>query len=217
MRRRNADLMKIYDITVPIAPDLAVYPGDPPVRIERTMELERGDIARVSQLICSTHIGTHVDPPSHFIQDGMALDQLPLDVLIGRARVIDVGDAMVIDARVLSGCDLTDATRVLFKTRNSRLWQAPHEFHCEFVYLATDAAEMLVARGVRLVGIDYLSVEKFDFQEPTTHWTLLRHNVIIVEGLDLRAIAPGDYELICLPLKIKDGDGGPARVVLREL
>lgn len=209
--------MKIYDLTVPIAPDLAVYPGDPPVRIERTMELERGDNARVSQLNCSTHIGTHVDPPSHFIKDGVTLDQLPLEVLIGRARVVDVGAARAIDAHLLQRCDLHGVTRVLFKTRNSQLWQTPHEFHREFVYLETDAAELLVERGVQLVGIDYLSVEKFDFTEPTTHWTLLRHNVIIVEGLDLRAVAPGDYELICLPLKIKDGDGGPARVVLREL
>ena len=209
--------MRIYDITVPIAPDLAVYPGDPPVRIERTMDLARGDIARVSQLNCSTHIGTHVDPPSHFIKDGVALDQLPLDVLIGPARVVDVGEAMVIDARVLARCDLRGVTRVLFKTRNSQFWQTPQEFHREFVYIETDAAEMLVARGVQLVGIDYLSVEKFDFTEPATHQALLRHNVIIVEGLDLRHVAPGDYELICLPLKIKDGDGGPARVVLREL
>lgn len=209
--------MKIYDLTVPIAPDLAVYPGDPPVRIERTMELERGDSARVSQLSCSTHSGTHVDPPSHFIKDGLTLDQLPLDVLLGRARVVDVGAAQVIDARLLERCDLNDVKRVLFKTRNSQLWQTPQEFHKEFVYLETDAAELLVRRGVQLVGIDYLSVEKFDFTEPTTHWALLRNNVIIVEGLDLRHVAPGDYELICLPLKIKDGDGGPARVVLREL
>lgn len=209
--------MKIYDITVPISNDLAVYPGDAAIRIERTMELERGDVARLSQISCSTHIGTHVDPPSHFIQDGVALDQLPLEVLIGPARVVDVGEARAIDAGVLAGCALNGARRVLFKTRNSQLWQAPHEFHREFVYLETDAAEMLVRRGVQLVGIDYLSVEKFDFDAPTTHWALLRHNVIIVEGLDLRAVAPGDYELICLPLKIKDGDGGPARVVLREL
>jgi arylformamidase len=106
---------------------------------------------------------------------------------------------------------------VLFKTRNSRFWGETKEFQKNFVYLETEAAELLVKRGVKLVGIDYLSIEKFDFDQPTTHWALLGNNVIVVEGLDLSAVAPGDYELICLPLKIKDGDGGPARVVLREI
>jgi arylformamidase len=209
--------MKIYDITVPISNDLPVYPGDPEIHIERVLSLEKGDIARVSHLSFSTHIGTHIDPPYHFMKDGIRLDQAPLEVFIGPARVIDVGDAASIDAALLSTFDLEGATRVLFKTRNSRFWRETKEFQKDFVYLETDAAEALVARGVKLVGIDYLSIEKFGFDKPTTHWTLLGNNVFIVEGLDLGEIAPGDYELICLPLKIKDGDGGPARVVLREL
>jgi arylformamidase len=209
--------MKIYDITVPISNDLPVYPGDPEIHIERVLSLEKGDIARVSHLSFSTHIGTHIDPPYHFMKDGIPLDQAPLEVFIGPARVIDVGDAASIDAALLSTFDLEGATRVLFKTRNSRFWRETREFQKDFVYLETDAAEALVARGVKLVGIDYLSIEKFGFVKPTTHWTLLGNNVFIVEGLDLNEIAPGDYELICLPLKIKDGDGGPARVVLREL
>jgi arylformamidase len=149
--------------------------------------------------------------------DGVSLDRAPLEVFIGPARVIDVGDVASIDAALLSSFDLDGAARVLFKTRNSRLWREAKEFQKDFVYLETDAAEALVARGVKLVGIDYLSVEKFGFDKPTTHWALLGNDVYIVEGLDLSAVAPGDYELICLPLKIKDGDGGPARVVLREL
>jgi arylformamidase len=209
--------MKIYDVTVAISNDLPVYPGDPPIHIERTQSLEKGDVARVSLLSFSTHIGTHIDPPCHFMKDGATLDQAPLEVLIGPARVVDAGDAASIDAALLSTFDLDGVSRVLFKTRNSRLWSETKEFQKDFVYLETDAAEALVARGVKLVGIDYLSVEKFGFDEPTTHWTLLGNDVYIVEGLDLSAIAPGDYELICLPLKIKDGDGGPARVVLREL
>jgi arylformamidase len=209
--------MKIYDVTVAISNDLPVYPGDPPIQIERTQSLEKGDIARVSRLSISTHIGTHIDPPYHFMKDGVPLDQAPLEVFIGPARVVDVGDASSIDAALLSMFDLDGASRVLFKTRNSRFWSETKEFQKDFVYLETDAAEALVARGVKLVGIDYLSIEKFGFDEPTTHWTLLGNDVYIVEGLDLSAIAPGDYELICLPLKIKDGDGGPARVVLREL
>lgn len=209
--------MKIYDLTVPISPDLPVYPGDPAVTIEKTMCLEHGDVCSVSRLGLGTHTGTHVDPPSHFVRGGAALDELPLDVLIGQARVVDVGDARVIDAGVLAGFDLRGVERVLFKTRNSRLWQEARGFVRDFVYIEADAAERLVGMGVRLVGIDYLSVEKFDFDAPQTHYALLRNNVVVVEGLDLSGVAAGDYELICLPLKIKDGDGAPARVVLRGL
>jgi len=209
--------MKIYDITVPISNDLPVYPGDPAIEIKRTLSLEAGDVARVSHLSCGTHTGTHVDPPSHFVMNGMPLDQLPLDVLIGPARVVDVGAVPAIDAAALRGVNLDGVTRVLFKTRNSRLWLEAAEFAEDFVYPEADAARHLVKRGVRLVGIDYLSVEKFNFDQPTTHLALLENNVIIIEGLNLSEVAPGDYELICLPLKIKDGDGGPARAVLREL
>jgi arylformamidase len=207
--------MKIYDVTVAISNDLPVYPGDPPINISRTQSLEKGDIARVSHLSFSTHIGTHIDPPSHFMMDGLSLDRVPLEVLIGPARIVDAGDVDSIDAALLERTDLEGATRVLFKTRNSQFWREAKGFREDFVYLETQAAELLVKRGVQLVGIDYLSIEKFNFDRPSTHWTLLGNNVVIVEGLDLSEIAPGDYELICLPLKIKDGDGGPARVVLR--
>lgn len=209
--------MKLYDVTVAISNELPVYPGDPPVKVTRVMSLEQGDVARVSHLSFSTHIGTHIDPPYHFMRDGQPLDQVPLDVFIGPASVIDVGEVDVIDAAVLRRFDLAGATRVLFKTKNSRFWHTTNEFQTSFVYLEADAAALLVECGVRLVGIDYLSVEKFNFEEPTTHWTLLGANVVIVEGLDLTEVPPGDYELLCLPLKIKDGDGGPARVVLRDL
>ncbi len=209
--------MRIHDVTVPISNDLPVYPGDPAIQITRVMSLEKGDVARVSHLSFSTHIGTHIDPPYHFMQDGIPLDQVPLEVFIGPARVVDVGEADVIDAALLAEFNLDGVTRLLFKTRNSRFWRESNEFRKDFVYLETDGAELLVERGVRLVGIDYLSIEKFNFDKPTTHWTLLGAGVVIVEGLDLTEVSPGDYELICLPLKIKDGDGGPARVVLRDL
>jgi arylformamidase len=209
--------MKIYDVTVALSNDSPVYPGDPQIEIRRTAMLESGDICNVSHLSCSSHVGTHVDPPSHFVAGARSLDALELDVLIGPARVVDVGEVDSINVNVLAGCDLDGATRVLFKTRNSRLWGGPHEFDRSFVHLETDAAKELVARGVRLVGIDYLSIERFNFDQPTTHLALLGNDVIVVEGLDLREVEPGDYELICLPLKIKDGDGGPARVVLRDL
>jgi arylformamidase len=209
--------MKLYDITVPISNDLPVYPGDPPVRVTRVSSLEDGDIARVSHVSFSTHIGTHIDPPCHFMAEGKTSDEIPLSVFIGPARVIDVGVRRSIDAAFLSGVDLAGVTRLLFKTTNSRFWHETKEFQPDFVHLETDGAELLVEKGIRLVGIDYLSIEKFKFDRPTTHWTLLGAGVVIVEGLDLDEVPPGDYELICLPLKIKDGDGGPARVVLREM
>ncbi|MDX2040734.1 MAG: cyclase family protein [Acidobacteriota bacterium] len=212
--------MNIYDITVPISANLPVYPGDPEIQLERIMSLEKGDIANVTRLCCSTHIGTHVDPPSHFIAGARSLDELPLETLIGTARVVDVGDVPAITAEVLSRCDLDGATRVLFKSRNSEFWpplnDAEKTFREDFTCIAPNAARLLVERGVQLVGIDYLSVERFNFDEPTTHLVLLGANVVIVEGLALRDVPPGDYELLCLPLKIKDGDGSPARVVLRK-
>lgn len=209
--------MKVYDVTVPLSNEVPVYPGDPPVEIRRTLNLDAGDVANVSRLSCGSHVATHVDPPLHFVAGARSLDALSLDVLIGTARVVDVGEVDAIDSQVLAGLDLDGATRVLFKTRNSRLWTGEHEFDRDFVYIAADAARDLVARGVRLVGIDYLSVEKFNFDKPETHLALLENDVVIVEGLDLHEVPPGDYELICLPIKIKDGDGGPARVILRSI
>jgi len=141
---------------------------------------------------------------------------LALDVLIGPARVVDVGEVPVIDRDVVEGLDLQGITRLLFKTSNSQLWQMPTRFVESYVYLEAEAAERLVELGIKLVGIDYLSIEKFNFDRPATHLALLTHGVVIVEGLNLSGIVAGDYELICLPLKIKDGDGGPARVVLCE-
>ena len=210
--------MKIYDITVPFSTELPVYPGDPAVQISQVASLAAGDICTVSHLSFGSHTGTHVDPPAHFIAGKATLDQLPLEVLIGKARVVEVGEISAIDVATVEAANLAGVERVLFKTRNSRLWQQDaHEFEREFVYLETTAAERLVELGVKLVGIDYLSIEKFNFDQPTTHYALLGNNVVIVEGLNLTGIAAGDYELICLPMKIKNGDGGPARVVLREL
>ena len=211
--------MKIYDITVPFSTNLPVYPGDPAVQINQVSSLESGDICTVSHLSFSSHTGTHVDPPSHFVAGAMTLDQLPLEVLIGKARVVDTGEIPAIDRAIIEQANLNGVARVLFKTRNSRTWKEKNysKFDENFVYLETDAAELLVETGIKLVGIDYLSIEKFNFVEPATHWALLKNNVVIVEGLDLSEVEEGEYELICLPMKIKDGDGGPARVILREL
>ena len=210
--------MPIYDITVPIRAGMPIYEGDPSMNIEPWSALAKGDSANVSYLHFGAHTGTHVDAPAHFIEGASKIDSLPLDVLIGPARVIRVpDDATEIDPEFLRSCDLNNVSRVLFHTRNSGFWN--EGFRKDFTHVLPEAAELLVERGVKLVGNDYLSVEKFHSGHHRTHLTLLRSGVVIVEGLNLTGVPAGDYELICLPIKIADGagDGAPARVVLRTL
>ena len=207
--------MKIYDVSVPISKDLVIYPGDPPVKIERKSVINKdGAKSNLSRYSFGSHTGTHIDPPAHFIEGGVTVDRLPLELLIGRARVVEV-TASCIDEAVLEEFDFTADVRVLFKTRNSYLW-GRKEFVEDFVHITPGAARYLVNEGIKVVGIDYLSVEKYGAEEPETHLTLLGGGALIIEGLDLREVEPGDYEMICLPLKVKDGDGAPARVVLRQ-
>lgn len=209
--------MRIHDISVPISKDTPVFPGDPPVEIMRVLQLEKGDLANVSRLSFGNHTGTHIDPPSHFILGGKTVDQLDLNVLYGSAYVVDLTAV----ERVITASDLARAKlpprieRILCKTHNGSLWDQTG-FQKGFVAFSQDAAEWLVARGARLVGIDYLSAEMFAAPEPRAHRVLLGAGVIIVEGLNLKDIAAGDYTLACLPLKIKNGDGAPARVILIE-
>jgi arylformamidase len=207
--------MKIYDISIPISNAMPVYPGDPPVRIEPQAQIAKGDMVNVSHLAFGNHTGTHVDPPLHFIPGGNTVDQLDLNVLCGPACVVDFTHIeRVITANDFAGANLpNDVIRILCKTRNSHLWERA-DFQKGFVALDGDAAQWLVAHGVKLIGIDYLSIEPFGAREPRVHLSLLGAGVIIVEGLNLHTIAPGTYTLICLPLKIKDGDGAPARAVL---
>ncbi len=206
--------MKIYDVTIPFSKDLVVYPGDPPARIDRKSTIgEGGAKFNLSRIAFGTHSGTHVDPAVHFIEGGVTVDMLPLELLMGRARVVEI-TAPRIDETALDEFDFTNDVRVLFKTRNSYLW-SEKRFVKDYVYITPGAASMLVNNGIKVVGIDYLSVDKFDSEESQTHLTLLGGGAIIIEGLDLREVEAGDYEMICLPLKIKDGDGAPARVVLR--
>ena len=209
--------MKIYDITVPIRTTMPVYEGDPGVKIESWSAFAKGDSSNVSMLNFGAHTGTHVDAPAHFIEGANTVDQLRLEVLIGPARVVRVPDEVLeIDGDFLAGCDLNGVERLLFHTRNSGLWN-DEAFHRDFTHLLPEAAQLLVDRGIKLVGTDYLSIEKFHSGHHRTHITLLAKNVVIIEGLNLSDVPAGDYELICLPLKIAagTGDGAPARVVLR--
>jgi arylformamidase len=199
--------MEIFDVSVPIRPGMVTYPGDPAVRLERVASIAEGDVCNLSRLDFGVHSGTHVDAPLHFVDGATAAEALPLDVLVGPARVLDLtGVEGEIGAEALAGRDLGE--RVLLKTRNSELW-AREEFVEDHVALGAEAARALVAAGVRLVGIDYLSIG-----DEGAHHALLEAGVVVVESLDLRRVEPGDYELVCAPLKLAGSDGAPARALL---
>jgi arylformamidase len=214
--------MPIFDISVAISETRTpIYPGDPGVEIVKHAALARGDAANVTLLRMGAHTATHVDAPAHFIEGATPVSALALDALLGRALVAEVPEGVrAVGARDVAALVPRGTERVLFKTRNSRFWSdAPARFREDFTHVAPDGALALVLLGARLVGIDYLSVERFGAEKFETHMTLLSRGVVILEGLDLGRVAPGEYELICLPLKIEggSGDGAPARAVLRTL
>ena len=213
--------MPLYDVTVPLSNDLPTWPGDPAVEITDFRSLSNGDGANVTALNFGAHTATHVDAPAHFIEGAAKVESLDLNVLIGEAEVVEVPEEYhVIDNEfVLAHCP-RGAKRILFKTRNSAFWSEPKpEFRTDFTYLDLEAAQTLAHRGAKLIGIDYLSIEKFNSEKHETHLALLSHGVVIVEGLNLTDVPAGKYELICLPLRLQSnkGDGAPARVVLRTM
>lgn len=209
--------MPIYDVTVPIRAGMPIYEGDPTLDVQAWSSLDKGDSANVSFLHFGAHTGTHVDAPAHFIQGAQRIDRVSLETLIGPARVIEIPDHVeAIDVDLIGSLDLAGVERVLFHTRNSSFWDG--SFRKDFTHLLPEAAQKLVDMKMKLVGNDYLSIEKFHSGHHRTHLTLLSNNVVIVEGLNLNGVPAGDYELICLPLKIAEGagDGAPARAVLRN-
>ena len=211
--------MKIYDITVPISENMPVYEGDPKVKIDVASSMKNGDAANVTQLCFGAHAGSHVDAPNHFIDGTRKVHELDLEKLIGDARVVEIEESVTaIEPRHVPNLETVE--RILFKTRNSAFWNEPEKgFRTDFTYITPAAARRLAEKNVKLVGIDYLSVEKFASEDFATHITLLENEVAIIEGLDLREVPAGEYELICLPLKIisETGDGAPARTILREI
>ena len=211
--------MQVYDVSVPLSANTVTYPGDPGIAIKHWLRMADGDPANVSLINFGLHSGTHVDAPAHFIEGGAKVGTLPLDSLLGEAEVIEVAPHIdMIDKRFVAANCISGSQRVLFKTRNSVFWgDTERGFHEDYVYIDPNAAHWLVESGVKLVGIDYLSVEKFNSDSFPTHLAFLSRGVVIVEGLDLRAVPAGQYELLCLPLKIAggSGDGAPARVILR--
>src|SRR6266550_7850595 len=213
--------MTIYDISVRLSAATPIYPNDPPIEIKSWSQLDRGDAANVSLLHFGAHSGTHVDAPVHFIAGASKVEALPLESLIGEATVVEVPmDMMSIDDDfVIKNCN-QGVERILFKTRNSSFWNNSEEgFRTDYTYLEPNGARRLTEMGMKLVGIDYLSIEQFKSENHETHRILLSSGVVILEGLDLRNIPAGHYELICLPLRITggSGDGAPARAVLRTL
>lgn len=213
--------MAIYDISVPLSATTPTYPNDPAIEIQPWSDLGRGDHANVSLLHFGAHSGTHVDAPAHFMAGGLKVDALPLEKLLGEVTVIEVPmDVTAIDGDFVS-LNCNQATqRVLFKTRNSGFWNNPKVgFRTDYTYLEPGAARRLTEIGIQLVGIDYLSIEQYKSESFETHLILLSSGVVILEGIDLRNVSAGRYELICLPLRIAggSGDGAPARAILRTL
>jgi arylformamidase len=195
--------MRIIDVSVPIRPGMITYPGDPTVELERVSAIVDGALANVSRLEFGVHTGTHVDAPLHFFDGAAATEELPLDALVGAVQVVGAETLAADELRRLE-----PAERVLFKTANSELWERP-EFSHDFLSLDGEAARVLLEHGVRLVGIDYLSIG-----DEEAHRVLLGAGVVTVEGLDLRGVEPGEYQLVCAPLKLVGSDGAPARVLL---
>lgn len=208
--------MTIYDISLTISPSLPTWPGDPKLELKQIESMDQGASANVTHISAAVHLGTHVDAPHHFLNDGRTVENLPLDVLTGECYVVQLPDGVeAITAEVLERTEIThDMKRVLFGTRNSHYWaKGESTFQTDFVAITEDGAEWLVEHNVQLVGVDYLSVAPYDDSVPT-HTVLLKAGVVVVEGLNLSKIMRGFYQLYCLPLKIADSDGAPARAIL---
>ncbi|HVQ56987.1 MAG TPA: cyclase family protein [Pyrinomonadaceae bacterium] len=210
--------MAIHDVTVAISEDVPIYKGDPGVEVSPFKSIAGGDSANVSQISFGVHTGTHVDAPNHFVEGGKRVHEIDPEKLMGPCRVVAIGDEVIAIEPEHVG-DITGVERVIFKTRNSQFWSEPEKgFRSDFSYLTPATAKLLVENGVVLVGIDYLSIEKSGSPGHPVHVTLLEKEIVILEGLDLRKVSGGDYELICMPLKYigAGGDGAPARTFLRQ-
>ncbi|WP_224366396.1 cyclase family protein [Hyalangium versicolor] len=205
------------DVSVPLRTGMVHWPDNPPVKIERVMDLERGDVASVSSMSMGVHTGTHMDAPAHFQRGGVGIDQMPLEATLGQARVVEIQDPVSIQRAELERANLQPGERVLFRTRNSeRCWKTD-TFVEDFVFISRGAAAYLAECRVRTVGVDYLSVGGFREDGEETHLALLQAGIWVIEGLNLSQVREGAYELICLPLRIAGGDGSPARAILRPL
>jgi arylformamidase len=210
-----ARVPKLLDVSVPLAAGMPAYPGNPEFELQPLKRIAQGGSSNVSRLVLGTHTGTHVDAPSHFIDDAASVDELSLELLLGRARVVEITHRGGIGAGDLAVAGLRENLRVLLKTSNSALWNTG-VFHDDYTHLTESGARYLVEQGVKVVGIDYLSIEQFKKPGAPAHRMLLSNGVIIIEGLNLTGAEPGLYDMYCLPLPVSGGDGAPARVVLKR-
>ncbi len=208
--------MKFYDISVEIHPRMQAYPGDPRFRSKAMKSMEKGDPFALSKIMMSNHAGTHVDAPSHLNPGGLTVTDIPLEVMNGRARVVEIHNGEKIDLPELKQLVLMDDFRILFKTRNSHLWSTHKYFSKKYIYLTPAGARYLIDNGIKLIGFDYHSVDRFGDEEYPVHRLLLENQIALVEGLNLAEVEEGEYELSCLPLRLKDMDAAPARVVLKK-
>jgi arylformamidase len=205
----------IYDVTVPISNTIPVWPGDPAVRLTSKSHVSRdgSHTVRLTAIEMGSHTGTHMDAPCHMIDGGNRVHDFPLDTLVGAATVIELPAIREIRRATLADFNWQGVERVLLKTENSKHWR-DEEFYENFVYLDPDGASFLAERGVRLVGIDYLSIDKFQSESHPSHFVLLKHNIVIIEGLDLSGVPAGQYTMFALPLHLLNADGAPTRVIL---
>ncbi len=204
------------DLSLTLKSNMVHWPTDPPFSIERVREMDKGDTVNLSKIIMGAHSGTHVDAPVHFIKGAKGVDQILIDSLIGPARIIEIADVDTIKEKALAGHGIKKGERILLRTRNSiNKILYKDTFSEDFVYMEKGAAEFLVARGIKTLGIDYLSVGGYKKDGPDVHRMLLGAGILIIEGLDLTEALPGRYHMICLPMKILDSDGAPARVIVK--
>ena len=210
-----ARVSKLLDVSVRLAAGIPAYPGNPDFELQPVKRIADGASSNVSWLVMGTHTGTHVDAPKHFFDDGLGVDALPLDLLLGRTRVVEITKRGGIGATELTETGLREDIRVLLKTSNSALWNG-EGFHQDYTHLTEGGARYLVEQGVKVIGIDYLSVEQFKKAGAPAHRALLSQGVVIIEGLNLSEAEPGMYEMYCLPLRVAGGDGAPARVILKR-
>jgi arylformamidase len=209
--------MTIYDISLTYTEDLPTWPGDPTIQLKQIRSIKNGDTANVTQLSMCVHAGTHIDAPVHFLGNGKTVEGIPLELMVGSAAVVEIPCREIITAADIQAAQIpTDVKRVLIKTSNSEYWASGNrKFQEDFIAPDEGAAKALVEMGMEVIGVDYLSVAPYNDPEPT-HKILLEAGVLVIEGLDLSGVNPGEYTLLCLPLKIGGSDGAPARVLLMD-
>ncbi|AZT91090.1 cyclase family protein [Caldicellulosiruptor changbaiensis] len=207
--------MKIIDVSLDISNETISFPGDPKVEVKRVFDITKGDIATVSKLSLSSHTATHIDAPAHFIKGGLTVDKIPLEHLMGKVKIFEVPEEDKITRSFLEKKHIEREKAIFFKTKNSQYLNSS-KFYEKYTSLSLDAAEYLIEKGVKVVGIDYLSIEEFGSEDYSVHKSLLSSGIIIIEGLSLLNVSEGEYEFIALPLRVKGCDGAPARVVLIE-